>query len=62
MLVEFVLIVSTLYQFVSFWSIIKERVFSSYQRESRPSVARSKGEIPTESRMKVASRSPDDWS
>ena len=34
---------------------------STYQRESRPRVARSRGEMPTESRMKVASKRPDDW-
>ena len=62
-LVEFELSESTLYRFVSLsdrWR--RGKVLSAYQRESRPRVAKSKGEIPTESRMKAASRSPDDWS
>jgi len=63
MLVEFKLSVSTLHRFVSLsdrWR--RGKVLSAYQRESRPRVAKSKGEIPTKSRMKVVSRSPDDWS
>jgi len=47
----------------SMWNTLVEFELSvSTQRESRPRVAKSKGEIPTESRMKVASKSPDVWS
>jgi hypothetical protein len=46
--------------FVSFQLTVEGGGGFCYQRESRPSVARSRGEIPTESRMRVVSRSPDD--